>query len=60
MSSQAMNTTGDELVVRRVCVGANGVELVADAWGDTAHAAVLLLHGGGQTRHCWGMHGERR
>jgi pimeloyl-ACP methyl ester carboxylesterase len=36
------------------CRGANGVELVADVYGDPAHPAVLLLHGGGQTRHSWG------
>lgn len=54
MTSQAMNTTGDEMAVRRVCVGSNDVALVADAWGDPAHPAVLLLHGGGQTRHSWG------
>ena len=39
---------------RRTCVGANDVELVADAHGDPDHPAVLLLHGGGQTRHSWG------
>ena len=39
---------------RRTCVGANGVELVADAHGDPRNLAVLLLHGGGQTRHSWG------
>ncbi len=32
----------------------SGVELVADAWGDPDHPAVLLAHGGGQTRHSWG------
>lgn len=36
------------------CEGANGVRLVADAHGDPADPAVLLLHGGGQTRHSWG------
>lgn len=39
---------------RLTCVGANGVELVADAYGDPQHPPVLLLHGGGQTRHSWG------
>jgi pimeloyl-ACP methyl ester carboxylesterase len=40
---------------RRIsCTGANGVELVADAYGDPADPGVLLLHGGGQTRHSWG------
>lgn len=35
-------------------LGANGVRLEADAYGDPAHPTVLLLHGGGQTRHSWG------
>ena len=41
-------------VHRRTCVGANDVELVADGHGDPDDPAVLLLHGGGQTRHSWG------
>lgn len=32
----------------------SGLNLVGDAWGDSRHAPVLLLHGGGQTRHAWG------
>ena len=32
---------------------ADGVELVADAWGAPDHPPALLLHGGGQTRHAW-------
>ena len=34
--------------------GAGGVTLTADVGGDPAAPAVLLLHGGGQTRHSWG------
>lgn len=34
--------------------GANGIRLVADAWGEPGNPPVLLLHGGGQTRHSWG------
>lgn len=31
----------------------SGLTLVAEAWGDPDHAPVVLLHGGGQTRHAW-------
>lgn len=34
--------------------GHQGVALVADAYGDASAPPVLLLHGGGQTRHAWG------
>jgi non-heme chloroperoxidase len=34
--------------------GHGGLALAADAWGDPAGRPVLLLHGGGQTRHAWG------
>lgn len=34
--------------------GAGGLVLAADAYGDAASPPVLLLHGGGQTRHAWG------
>lgn len=33
--------------------GADGIGLAADEWGDRDHQTVLLLHGGGQTRHSW-------
>jgi len=31
-----------------------GIDLAADLYGDEADRPVLLLHGGGQTRHAWG------
>ncbi len=40
-------------MTRVTCTGANDVELVADAHGSPDDPAVLLLHGGGQTRHSW-------
>jgi len=33
--------------------GAAGIRLVADAYGAPGAPGVLLLHGGGQTRHAW-------
>lgn len=30
------------------------VEIAADTWGDADAPAVVLVHGGGQTRHSWG------
>jgi pimeloyl-ACP methyl ester carboxylesterase len=39
--------------------GSAGVRLAGDTWGNPAGAPVVLLHGGGQTRHAWGGTGER-
>jgi non-heme chloroperoxidase len=39
---------------RTLTLRADGVDLVADAFGDERDPAVVLLHGGGQTRHAWG------
>ncbi len=33
--------------------GADGNRLAAERWGEATAPAVLLLHGGGQTRHAW-------
>lgn len=33
--------------------GSDGISLVADVGGDPSAAPVILLHGGGQTRHSW-------
>jgi pimeloyl-ACP methyl ester carboxylesterase len=35
-------------------VGAGGIDLVGDVGGDPSAPSVVLLHGGGQTRHSWG------
>src|SRR5690349_18094568 len=34
--------------------GDGGTRLVGDAHGQPGNPAVVLLHGGGQTRHAWG------
>ncbi|RYF48858.1 MAG: alpha/beta fold hydrolase, partial [Cytophagaceae bacterium] len=36
-----------------------GFFLSADAWGNPANPPVILLHGGGQTRHSWGDTAQR-
>ena len=39
-------------------MGAEGIRIAGDAWGDLNGPLVLLLHGGGQTRHAWGGTGK--
>lgn len=39
---------------QRVRLPAAGLELTGDVSGDPEGTAVVLLHGGGQTRHAWG------
>jgi len=31
----------------------HGATLVAESWGEPSRAGIILLHGGGQTRHAW-------
>jgi pimeloyl-ACP methyl ester carboxylesterase len=38
--------------------GHGGVTIAGDSWGDPAGPLVVLLHGGGQTRHAWKGTGE--
>src|SRR5690606_36570071 len=33
--------------------GAGGIPIAGDSWGDPEGRLVVLLHGGGQTRHAW-------
>ena len=40
-------------------IAADGVALVGDTLGDAAAPAVILLHGGGQTRHAWAAAAKR-
>ncbi len=37
----------------RTFTGAGGLQLAADVGGDPSSPGVVLLHGGGQTRHSW-------
>jgi non-heme chloroperoxidase len=46
------------MAVRVEYVGQGGLRLVGDAYGDPGNPPVVLLHGGGQTRHAWGGTGE--
>jgi pimeloyl-ACP methyl ester carboxylesterase len=38
---------------RQIQIPAGDVTLAADAFGDTSCTPLVLLHGGGQTRHAW-------
>jgi pimeloyl-ACP methyl ester carboxylesterase len=40
-------------VTRREFTASDGLVLAASAFGEPSGAPVLLLHGGGQTRHAW-------
>jgi len=42
-----------QIETRRYAVP-SGINIVGDVAGDPAHPAVILQHGGGQTRHSWG------
>lgn len=44
---------------RSIFTARDGVRLVADRGGNPAAPAVILLHGGGQTRHSWNRAAER-
>jgi pimeloyl-ACP methyl ester carboxylesterase len=44
--------SGTDFSIRRVTTS-DGLILVADIAGEAGHPAVILLHGGGQTRHSW-------
>ncbi len=40
--------------IPRTFTTSDGLNLVADSWGNPEHPAVIFSHGGGQTRHSWG------
>lgn len=40
-------------------MGAHGVSIAGDTWGDPDKPLVILQHGGGQTRHAWKNCGEK-
>jgi pimeloyl-ACP methyl ester carboxylesterase len=48
-----MQLNGSAFDIRHY-TGADGIQLVADVGGDASAPAVILMHGGGQTRHSWG------
>jgi len=43
---------------RHIWEGFEGVPIAGDTWGDPDGPLVVLLHGGGQTRHAWKNTGE--
>ncbi|WP_051837255.1 alpha/beta fold hydrolase [Streptomyces sp. NRRL F-2580] len=40
-------------------VGHGGIRITADVWGADSSPPLVLLHGGGQTRHAWDRTGPR-
>lgn len=36
----------------------SGLEIVASSWGNEIDPLIILMHGGGQTRHAWGSTGK--
>lgn len=54
MPAPDASTPDQALEPRTVRVPGAGLLLTADVYGDPAAPAVVLLHGGGQTRHAWG------
>ncbi|MBW5420622.1 alpha/beta fold hydrolase [Streptomyces sp. BG9H] len=40
-------------------VGRDGIPLTANVWGEACAPSLLLLHGGGQTRHAWDRTGPQ-
>ena len=40
-------------------MGSDNNKIAVDVWGDSNNPAVILIHGGGQTRHAWKGTGEK-
>lgn len=54
-----MSPRGSTRATRHSLPGADDLGLAADGYGDPKRRPVVLLHGGGQTRHAWGGTAEK-
>lgn len=57
-----METANNKRVFEPVAIefiSEDGLQLKADSWGDPSNPPVIMLHGGGQTRHAWGNTGRK-
>lgn len=50
----SLMSDGTEMAMTTQQLSAAGLMLTADVWGSATAPPVVLLHGGGQTRHAWG------
>ena len=47
------------MCIRDSFKGHGDIKIAADVWGSNNEELVILLHGGGQTRHAWGDTGKK-
>lgn len=56
--AESLTVVLDDPEERGLRLSGDGLTLAASVWGDERDPLVVLLHGGGQTRHAWGDTGR--